>query len=493
MMSIGVKKHEGAPRLPNLVAGVERRSSAAETLPVTDPRSGEVIAEVPLSGAADLDEAVREAARAQVQWGLTPVKERVQVLFRLKALMEAQRAPLAEVIMRENGKTEAEADGSILRAVECVEFACSMPQIVPAGGLEVSRGVECRAVRHPIGVVAGITPFNFPLMVPLWMVPMALACGNAFILKPSEQTPLSALELGRLLSEAGLPAGLFSVVHGAREAVEAICDHPGIAAVGFVGSTAVARAVYSRAAATGKRVRSLGGAKNHLVVVPDADPEMTASNVVASVTGCAGQRCMAASVLLAVGEVDHIIKRIRELMASVEAGRTMGPMISSAARDRVSGYIDRVGSECLLLDGRSQVSADASQGGFYLGPCIIDGVPADHEAACDEIFGPVLTILRCRTLEEALTIENACPYGNAAAIYTSSGKVAQIFADRASAGMIGINIGVPVPREPFAFGGWNDSRIGEGDITGFNAMDFWTRSKKITCKWSDEHRGNWMS
>jgi malonate-semialdehyde dehydrogenase (acetylating)/methylmalonate-semialdehyde dehydrogenase len=361
--------------------------------------------------------------------------------------------------------------------------------------LEVSRGVECKSVRTPLGVVAGITPFNFPFMVPLWMVPIAIGLGNALILKPSEQTPLSAMEIARLLAEAGLPDGIFSVVHGDRVIVEAICDHPGIRAVGFVGSTQVAKTVYSRATSAGKRVRAMGGAKNHLVVVPDADVEMTASNVVASVAGCAGQRCMAASVLLAVGEVDHIIGRIRDEMADLKAGAELGAIISPAAYDRISGYLERAeekGAD-LLLDGRTAVSSDVHPEGRFLGASIIDNATPDHEASCDEIFGPTLTIIRCDNLDQAIAIENANPYGNAAAIYTSSGATAAYFSEKASAGMIGINIGVPVPREPFAFGGWNDSSFGGGDITGRTAIDFWSKTKKITSKWSDAHRSNWMS
>lgn len=480
-------------RVANFVGGETVTSPSKRTLPVTNPTTGEVIAEVPMSTAAELDEAVARAAEAQPEWRSTPVKDRVQVLFRMKTLMEAQTDRLAKAIIEENGKTREEALGSILRAVECLEFASSLPQIVTGGALEVSPGVECRTAQYPLGVVAGITPFNFPLMVPLWMVPTALACGNAFVLKPSEQTPLSALELARLLDEAGLPPGVFSVVNGDREVVEAICDHPDIKAIGFVGSTAVAQAVYRRGTSKLKRVRAMGGAKNHLVVVPDADPDMTATNVVASVTGCAGQRCMAAAVLVAVGEVDHIIERIRDKMAAIVAGRDMGPMISEEARQRVSGYIDRAGEANVLLDARGNVADEAPDGGYFIGPSIIDGVDQAHEAACDEIFGPVLTILRCDTLEEALAIENNSPYGNAAAVYTSSGKVAQTFVERAGAGMIGVNIGVPVPREPFAFGGWYDSRFGEGDITGFGAIDFWSQSKKITSKWSAEHAANWMS
>ena len=481
--------------LPNVIGGEKMLSGAERRLPVLNPATGAILAEVPLCGMADVDAAVVQAAAAQVEWGHTGVKDRVQVLFTMKTLMEARKDELAALIVTENGKTPAEAEGSILRAVECLEYASSLPQLIPGAMLEVSRGVECRLVRSPLGVVAGITPFNFPLMVPLWMAPLALACGNAFILKPSEQTPLSALALAELFADAGLPAGLFSVVHGGREAVEAICDHPGIAAIGFVGSSRVAKAVFERGSLKGKRVRALGGAKNHLIVVPDADPEMTASNVVASVTGCAGQRCMAASVLLAVGDVDPILDLICEKMGAITAGGNMGPLISAAAKERVNGYIERAeaGGATLRYDGRAKIAADAPAGGFWIGPAIIDDAMPDHESSCDEIFGPVLTVIRCETLEEALAIENANPYGNAAAIYTSSGRVAQRFCERASAGMIGVNIGVPVPREPFAFGGWNDSRFGEGDITGPGAIDFWSLSKKITTKWSDEHRGNWMS
>jgi malonate-semialdehyde dehydrogenase (acetylating) / methylmalonate-semialdehyde dehydrogenase len=482
-------------KVPNFVGGKNVPSSSTRTLPVTAPATGQVIAELPLCGAAELDAAVAKAVEAQKSWGTKPVNERVQVLYRLKALIESQVEQLAKICSRENGKTTAEARASIARAVECVEFASSLPQLIAGRVLEVSRGVECKMVRYPLGVVAGITPFNFPFMVPLWMIPMAIGCGNAFILKPSEQTPLSAIEIARLLEEAGLPEGVFSVIHGDREIVEAICDHPRIQAIGFVGSTKVARLIYERSTAHGKRVRALGGAKNHLIVVPDADPEMTATNVVASVTGCAGQRCMAASALLAVGDVDHIIEKIKERMVQVVAGREMGAVISEKARERIAGYVER--AEALgarvTLDGRANVAAEAPEGGYYIGPSIIDHATPDHEAACDEIFGPTLTIIRCKTLDEALAIENANPYGNAAAIYTNSGRVAQHFAERSSAGMVGVNIGVPVPREPFAFGGWNDSSFGGGDITGEGAIDFWTKAKKITTKWSDEHRSSWMS
>lgn len=481
--------------LTNIIGGDGHQSLSERRLPVLNPTTGEILAEVPMSGRDELDEAVTAATKAQKEWADVPMKERVQVLYKFKTLIERDIDRLAEIITLENGKTDAESRGSILRGVECVEFGASLPQMASGEVQEVSRGVECKTTRYPLGVVAGITPFNFPFMVPLWMVPVAIGMGNAFILKPSEQTPLSAMEISCLLDEAGLPKGIFSVVHGDRIMVEAICDHPDIAAVGFVGSTTVARSVYSRCSDAGKRVRAMGGAKNHLVVVPDADIEMTASNVVASATGCAGQRCMAASVLIAVGEVDHIIDRIRDKMAGLAGGRELGSIISAAAYERITGFLERAeqNGATLLLDGREALADGLPANGHFLGASIIDHASPDHEASCDEIFGPTLTIIRCDTLDEAIAIENANPYGNAAAIYTSSGGTASYFTERAGAGMIGVNIGVPVPREPFAFGGWNESAFGGGDITGRTSIDFWSRTKKVTTKWSDAHRSNWMS
>ena len=489
---------ETVATLNNWIAGEATPAETSDTLPVIEPATGRILTKVPLSTAADLDRAVQAAALAQKDWGAQPLKDRVQVLYRLKHLAERDVDRLADVITKENGKTMDESRASVLRAIECIEFAASLPQMALGRVLEVSTGVECKTTRSPLGVVAGITPFNFPFMVPLWMVPTAIGLGNAFVLKPSEQTPISAMELARLLAEAGLPKGVFSVVHGAKAIVEGICDHPGIAAVGFVGSTKVARLVSRRAAANDKRVRALGGAKNHLVVVPDADPEMTAQNVVASVTGCAGQRCMAASVLLAVGDVDPIVDRIIDKMSKLRAGRELGAIISQDAYDRIIGYVERSKEDAeLRLDGRTlvseEVSEDITRGGRYLGPCVIDHATPDHEASCNEIFGPTLTIIRCKSLDEAIAIENANPYGNAAAIYTSSGGVAQRFTERASAGMVGVNVGVPVPREPFAFGGWNDSNFGEGDLTGHGSIDFWTRETKVTTKWSASAASNWMS
>lgn len=483
------------PKVMNLVGGKPVQSTTKEWLPVTNPGTGEVIADVPMSTRAELDAAVQAAAAAQREWGLVALKDRVQVMYRLKALMEAEADSLAELITRENGKTVPESKGELLRGIECIEFAASLPQIAAGNVMEVSRGVECKLLRYPLGVVAAITPFNFPLMVPLWMAPTVIALGNALILKPSEQTPLSAIRLGELLAQAGLPAGIFTVINGGREIVEGICDHPTIQAIGFVGSTKVAKLVYERGSKAGKRVKALGGAKNHLVVMPDADPGMTAANVVASSTGCAGQRCMAASVLIAVEGTDHIIDDIKKRFESMRAGRDIGSLISTDAKSRITGYIDRctgAGAK-LAVDGRELVDPSAPAGGNYLGPTLFDHANPDHEVSCDEIFGPTLTVIRVKNLDQAIAIENANPYGNAAAIYTSSGEVANYFTERASAGMIGINIGVPVPREPFPFGGWNASSFGEGDLTGHGSFDFWTKTKKITTKWTDRNRSNWMS
>jgi malonate-semialdehyde dehydrogenase (acetylating)/methylmalonate-semialdehyde dehydrogenase len=478
--------------LPNFIAGQRVVPTNLQTSEVISPCDEQIIAQVPLSTAREVDAAVQAAAKVQPAWAAVPVKERIQVFFRLKQLIEENIELLATCVVAENGKTLAEAKGSIARGIECIEFATSLPQTASGEILQVGRGVTCESRQVPLGVVCGITPFNFPLMVPLWMVPAALACGNAFILKPSEQTPMSSLLLADLLMKAGLPAGIFSVVHGGRLAVEALCDHKGISAIGFVGSSAVAEAVYQRGTAAGKAVRALGGAKNHLILMPDANADMAVENIVASATGCAGQRCMAASVLLAVGNVDPMISRIREKMAALVPGKDLGPVISRAALQGIKRYIAEAESHgaALALDGRK---AHLPKAGYYIGASLIDRASPAHPSACEEIFGPVLTVIRCHSLEDALRIENASPYGNAAAIYTQSGEIAQQFSDKASAGMLGINVGVPVPREPFAFGGWHRSRFGEGDLTGRAGLAFWSKTQKITSKWCVPTASSWMS
>ncbi len=466
----------------------------APMMEVRNPATGGVIGSVALSSHAELNAAVEATAAAFPAWSSTPPKERVQVFYRYRHLLEAHRQELASLITKEHGKIASEAEAEILKAIELTEFACSLPQIVAGEVMEVSRGVECRTERVPLGVVASIVPFNFPSMVPHWTIPNAIALGNCLILKPSELVPLSAGRIAELLEEAGLPAGVFSVVHGGQEVVEAICDHPGIEAVTFVGSTRVAKLVYRRAAGNLKRVLALGGAKNHLIVLPDANPDLTASNVVASMSGCTGQRCMAASVMVAVSETDHIIRRMVEHARSVIPGSTLGPVISADAKARIERYITEAeeAGATVLLDGRNAV-VPGREGGYYVGPTILDHVRPDMRIAREEVFGPVLAIVRTRTVDEALGVENASPYGNAASVFTESGGLARYVAERASAGMIGVNVGVPVPREPFSFGGWNESKFGACDITGRGSIEFWTQSRKTTTKWTREAGTNWMS
>ncbi|MBS1241243.1 MAG: methylmalonate-semialdehyde dehydrogenase [Gemmatimonadetes bacterium] len=467
----------------HLVGGREV-PAGAERLPVHNPATGEVIAEVCLGGAAEVDAAVAAARAAFPAWSATPLKERVQVFFRYRQLLEAHRGELAALITEEHGKILSEGDAEVAKAMELCEFACSLPQVALGEVLEVSRGIECRLERFPIGVVASVAPFNFPVMVPHWTIPNALALGNCMVFKPSERVPLSTLRFARLLREAGLPDGVFNVVQGGRAVVEAICDHPGIAAVSFVGSTSTAQAVYRRATGALKRALALGGAKNHLVVLPDAEPDLTADTVLNSAIGCAGQRCMAASVMVAVSGTDHIVNRLTELARRMVPGRDYGPVISAVAKSRIEGYITEAvadGAE-VLLDGRGP-SVPGAEGGFWVGPTILDRVRPDMRIAQEEVFGPVLAILRAGSLDEGLAIQQRSRYGNAAAIFTTSGGAAHELMERASAGMIGVNVGVPVPREPFPFGGWNDSRYGVGDITGKSSIEFWTQAKKTTVRW----------
>ena len=479
--------------LSNFIKGTYSYSNG-EYLDVFSPLNGEVISQVPLSSAAVVDEAVTGAMQAFPAWSELPIKERVQVFYRYRNLLEKYFEELAALISEENGKTLDESRAEVSVSIEMVEFATSLPQLCIGEIEEVSRGVECRSTRYPIGVVASITPFNFPNMVPNWTIPNAITLGNTMILKPSEQVPLSSNRITELLTEAGLPEGVLNIVHGGREAVEAICDHPGIDAVSFVGSTKVAKIVYQRAAASFKRALCLGGAKNHLIVLPDANEEMTASNVAASMAGCAGQRCMAASAMVAVGEVDSIIDRLCEEAKKIIPGKNLGAIISTQAKERIEGYITEAVAEGarILVDGRN-TRVKGSERGYYIGPTVIDQVTPNMKIAKEEVFGPVLAIMRVSTVDEALQIENSSVYGNAASVFTQSGSLANYVAERVSAGMIGVNIGVPVPREPFSFGGWNESKFGSGDITGKSSIEFWTKLKKTTTKWNPEARTNWMS
>lgn len=493
-VAASTKPSNGIREVLNFIGGKWVEAHASKFLPVMNPSIGQQIASVPLSTARDVDAAVQSAAAAFKGWSNTPIKERAQVMYRYKYLMEKQMEELAALVHEENGKTVTEARAEIEKAIEVTEFACSMPQLATGEILEVSKGVECRIDRHPLGVVASITPFNFPNMVPNWTIPIALVLGNTMILKPSQLVPLSSIRIAELLKEAGLPDGVFNVVQGAQEVVEAICDHPDIQAVSFVGSTKVAKIVYARATSHHKRALCLGGAKNHLIVLPDAHEEMAASNIAASMSGCAGQRCMAASAMVAVGPVDHIIARLCEEAKKIVPGKNLGAVISKEAKERIERYIteaEQQGAK-VLVDGRG-VKVEGKEEGFYVGPTVIDYVRPDMRIAQEEVFGPVLSIMRVKNLDEAMEIENRNPYGNAASVFTQSGGIARQVMERASAGMIGVNIGVPVPREPFSFGGWNESKFGACDITGKSAIEFFTKLKKTTIKWNPESKANWMS
>lgn len=481
-------------QLQNFINGSFTKVASDRTIPVISPIDGTLLTELPCSTTADLELAVQAAKKAFPGWSRTPIKERVQVFFRYKFLLEKNLEILAGLISEENGKTYAEAVQEVEKCIELTEFATSLPQLVTGEVLEVSNGVECRTTHVPIGVVASIVPFNFPAMVPNWTIPNALTLGNCMVIKPSEKVPLSVGVLATLLKEAGLPDGVFNIVHGDSEIVNAICDHPDIEAVSFVGSTKVAKIVYQRATQHLKRCLALGGAKNHLLVLPDAKPDMTAQNIAASMSGCAGQRCMAASAMVGVGDVDHIIARLCDEAKKIIPGKNLGAVINKDAKTRIEQYITEAENNGarILLDGRG-AAVPGKENGTYVGPTIIDYVTPDMSVAKEEIFGPVISILRTSTIDEALDIENASPYGNAASVFTQNGSMARYVVERASAGMIGVNVGVPVPREPFSFGGWNESKFGVGDITGKSAIEFWTKLKKSTTKWNPEEGVNWMS
>lgn len=478
----------------NYINGKFVDSSSSRSLDIISPVDGTWLSKVPMSTASDLDTAVKAAKAAFPGWSKTPIKERVQVFFRYKYLLEKHLKELAELVQEENGKTYGEAVAEVEKSIELTEFAVSLPQLVTGEVLEVSKGVECRTEHVALGVVASIVPFNFPSMVPNWTLPNAIALGNCMIIKPSEKVPLSCGRLALLLKEAGLPDGVFNIVNGDSEIVNAICDHPGIEAVSFVGSTKVAKIVYQRATSNYKRCLALGGAKNHLMVLPDAIPAMTAQNIAASMSGCAGQRCMAASAMVGVGNIDHIIDKICEEARKIIPGENLGAVISAESKERIEGYITEaeIQGAKILVDGR-HAKVKGKENGTYVGPTVIDFVKPEMSVAKEEIFGPVISIMRTNTVDEALAIENANPYGNAASVFTQNGGMARYIIDRASAGMIGVNVGVPVPREPFSFGGWNESKFGVGDITGKSSIEFWTKLKKSTTKWNPEAGVNWMS
>ena len=469
-------------------------SGKGKMLDVICPLDGKVISKVPLSGKAELDATVDAAKKAFPAWSAIPIKERVQIFYRYKTILEKNIEELSYITHVENGKTLGEARAEVEKSIELTEFACSLPQIVSGEILEVSNGVECRIDYHPIGVVASIAPFNFPHMVPHWTIPNAIAAGNTMVFKPSEQVPITSNHIAEMLKEAGLPDGVFNVINGDKEITEAICDHPDIMAVSFVGSTKVAKIVYARATSNFKKCAALGGAKNHLIVLPDANEAMTASNVAASMTGCAGQRCMAASAMVGVGPVDHIIEKLCDEARKIVPGKNLGSVISKSAKERIERYIteaEKQGAR-ILVDGRNAI-VEGKEGGYYVGPTVIDNVKPEMAVAKEEVFGPVLAIMRVQSLDDALEIENSSEYGNAAAVFTQNGSYARTVIEKASAGMIGVNIGVPVPREPFSFGGWNESKFGTNDITGKSSLGLWMQPKKTSIKWNAEAKTNWMS
>jgi malonate-semialdehyde dehydrogenase (acetylating)/methylmalonate-semialdehyde dehydrogenase len=491
-----VQLPESVTTCRNLVGGEWVMPRDASLLDVRSPYTGEVIGRVPMTSAEGVAQAVEAARAAAPAWKATPLRERTVLLQRFRTLLEARVETLAHLVASEAGKTVGEARAGLLKGLEVCDFALSLQNLDTGGAMEVSRGVSCEFRREPLGVVAGITPFNFPAMVPMWMFPIAVTVGNAFLLKPSEKVPLTSCVLGELMMEAGYPRGVFSVVHGGRETVEAVVAHPEVRAVAFVGSTAVARRVYTEGCSRGKRVLALGGAKNHLIVVPDADESFTPQAVLDSFTGCAGQRCMAASVLVAVGQVQHIIDAVVERARRLETGAGMGAIIDKASLTRLETAIaaaEREGAK-VLVDGRGRRPAgERWAGGNWLGPTILDGVRPDMEAVQKELFGPVLAIVRVPNLTAALELQNASAYGNAASVFTTNGAVAQAVVEGSHAGMVGVNVGVPVPREPFSFGGIDDSKFGHGDITGVSSLGFWTNLKKVTRKWTARTDGSWMS
>lgn len=477
-------------RLRNYIGGQWVDASGEGSEPLYNPATGEVIAAVPLSDASDVERAVQAAAAAFDAWRETPVIRRARVMFRYKQLLEEHKEELAAVITREHGKTLAEARAELERGIEVVEFATGMPTLLMGKTLEqVGNGVDVDMYRQPLGVCVGICPYNFPGMIPMWMFPLAIACGNTFVLKPSERTPLTAMRLGELLMEAGLPEGVFNIVHGGRETVEALIAHKDVQAVSFVGSQAVAAAVYRSAAAHGKRVQALAGAKNHMIVLPDADLDFTVEAIVGSAFGSAGQRCMAGSVLVAQQDVaDRLLERLVARSERLQIGSgdvpgvEMGPLIRDEHRERVKSYIELGESEGaqLIVDGRKASLPDR---GFFLGPTIFTGVDPDMRIAREEIFGPVLSTVRVKDVEEGIELINRSEYGNGAVLFTRSGAAARAFRRHAKAGMLGINIGVPAPVAVFPFAGWRGSFYGDLHANGEDGINFYTERKVVTSRW----------
>ena len=485
--------------LTHWIAGRVDGSTSDRWTDVTESATGEVVGRTPHATSEDVDRAVAAAKEAAVGWGRASLGERTKVLFGFRELVHQHRDDLAAAITREHGKVLSDAAGEVQRGLEVIEFACGLGQLLKGDmSDQVSRGVDSYSLRAPLGVVAGITPFNFPIMVPLWMVPVALACGNSFVLKPSEQDPSASMILAELLAEAGLPAGVFSVVHGDKVAVDAILTHPDIAAVSFVGSTPIARYVYETGTAHGKRVQALGGAKNHAVILPDADLGLAADSLVSAGYGSAGQRCMAVSVAVAVGAIaDPLIEAVVERIAALDVGdgttpgTDMGPLVSERHLAKVRGYVDAGEREgaTVVADGRD-IQVEGREGGHFIGPTLFDNVRPGMSIYDEEIFGPVLVVVRAESYDEAMTLVNSSPYGNGAAIFTNDGGAARAFEQDVTAGMVGINVPIPVPMAYHSFGGWKNSLFGDLHVHGPDGVRFYTRGKVVTRRWADpSHRG----
>ena len=482
-------------RLPLWIGGRAVAATTTRYGEVTNPATGEVVRHVPFANAADVDAAVKAATAAFPAWRAAPPLRRARVLMRFRELLEAHKKDLAKIVTQEHGKTLADAEGSVTRGIEVVEFVTGIPHLLKGEFSEnVGTDVDTYSIRQPVGVCAGITPFNFPAMVPMWMFPVAIACGNTFILKPSERDPTTSLRLAELLTEAGLPDGVFNVVHGDKEAVDAILAHPGIKAVSFVGSTPIAKYIYETGAKNGKRVQALGGAKNHAIVMPDADLDFATEAIIGAAYGSAGERCMAVSAVVAVGDAadrlrDKLAARAKRIrtgpghLADIE----MGPVITCAARDRIMGLIDKGVAEgaALVLDGR-RPAVPGHDSGFFVGPTLFDRVTPEMTIYREEIFGPVLIIVRSDSLASAIELVNRNPYANGAALFTRSGHAARRFQEDVEIGMVGINVPIPVPMAFYSFGGWRNSLFGDLHVHGMDGVRFYTRGKAVTARWPDD-------
>ena len=496
----GAGQSAGAASVPTVhhwVGGTDRESGGDRFSDVTDPATGRTTARLALATPEDVDAAVAAAKAAFPEWRDTSLARRTQVLFRFRELLNERAGELAELITAEHGKVLADARGEVARGQEVVEFACGIPHLVRGGFTEnASTGIDVHSVRQPLGPVAIISPFNFPAMVPMWFFPIAIATGNTVVLKPSEKVPSAALWIARLWAEAGLPEGVFNVLNGDKVAVDGLLTHPDVKAVSFVGSTPIARYVYETGTSHGKRVQALGGAKNHMVVLPDADLDLAADQAVNAGYGSAGERCMAISAVVAVGDVaDDLVDRIAKRTAELRTGDgrrgcDMGPLVTAAARDRVVGYIDAGESAGarLVVDGRDH-DVDAEGEGFFVGPTLFDHVGTDMSIYTDEIFGPVLSVVRVDTYAEAVDLVNRNPYGNGTAIFTNDGGAARRFQNEIEVGMVGINVPVPVPMAYYSFGGWKNSLFGDSHAHGAEGVHFFTRGKVVTSRWLDPSHG----